>query len=216
MQTLADINVLVAHHVRRDDFDITSTDRLPLTNFVYRRFAALTNWEDFTFISTRMSTSAGVGTYAWAPGRTFQDVQGLFVQDGDNGGEYKRVVPARSILTHYDNLRKAAGFPETYRRYRLEDETLVLELAPAPKWGSKTIKVDGVIEPESFIDSAQRTLFTVSGIDDAFALSLAAFFAARDGAQPRSAQLFGWAADQIRLNTGKEIKPDEIREALLL
>src|SRR5690348_17054124 len=130
MQTLADINVLVAHHVRRDDFDITTTDRLPLTNFVYRRFAALTNWEDFTFISTRMSTSAGVGSYKWAPGRTFQDVQGLFIQDGEDANKYKRVVPARSILTHYANLEKVAGFPETYRRYRLEDETLVLELAP--------------------------------------------------------------------------------------
>lgn len=216
MLKLSDINAMVAHHVRRDDFDITTADRIPLTNFVHRRFVALTNWDDYTQISTRMTSLAATATYTWAPGPTFQDILGLFLQDGDDANAYKQIMPARSILTHYANLAKPAGFPETYRFYRLVDETKIIEFAPAPKYASKIIRVDGIIEPALFTDGEESTLFSIAGIDDAFALTLAAFFASRDGANARSEQLFAWAGENIKLNTGKEIRPEEFMEALRL
>lgn len=212
-----DIQTLARHHTRVSDLDIVSGAELVISNFVYRRFVALLPWEDFTRIYTALTTTAGDGTVNWPGNPNFQDLLSLEIQDGDDADKYKRVPPSRSIQQWLALESKPNGMPEQYRIYRdMDTEVSTLELRPKPKWSNKTIRFDGVIEPEEFESGIERTGFRLRGIDDALALARAAVHMAKIGQQPRSQQLLQWSADTIRLNTGKEISPDEIREKLLL
>jgi len=216
---LSEIETLVRYHMRVDDQTITSGTELVMANLALRRFVALMPWEDYTLIDTSLTTTASDATVAWLTNPNYADVLSLEVQDQDDPtspDSYKRVLPARSIQQWLALERRAPDLPAQYRLYTGSDDKTVLELRPAPKYGSKIIRVDGVIEPAPFESEQERTRFRLRGIDDAYSLALAAVLCSKKGQQARAQQLVGWAADTIRANTGKEISPDEIREKMLL
>lgn len=218
MLQLSDIEALVQYHLRRSDQLITSGTELAITNFVFRRFVALLNWEDYTKIyPLPTTTTAGVKTYDWPTNPNFQNTLSLEIQDYANGNVYKRIVNARSIKEWLALDSAPDDLPRQYRIYKgLLTDQPVLEVRPAPKMDGLTMRIDGLVEPTPFVSSIERTGFRNAGIDDAFALTLGGVFAAKLGQQERSQQLIAWASDNIRLNTGKEITPDEIREKLLI
>lgn len=216
MLQLSEIEDQVRYHMRVDDQTITSGTELVMANLTLRRFVALMPWEDYTVIDTSLQTTADTATLDWLKNPVYADLLSLEVQDQDDEDAYKRVVPARSIQQWLALERRDPGFPEQYRFYSADEDTTTLELRPAPKYGGKTIRADGVIEPLPFESGQERTRFRLRGIDDAYAMALAAVLSAKKGQQARAQQLLGWASDTIRMNTGKEISPDEIREKLLL
>ena len=218
MQQLSEIEMLVQYHLRRSDQLITTGTELAITNFVFRRFVALTNWEDYTRIYPLPTlTTANLKTYTWPSTPNFGNVLSLEIQDYGDGLKYKRIVDARSIKEWLALESAPSELPYQYRIYRdVTTEVATLEVRPAPKVDGLTIRIDGMVEPAPFVGPVDRTDFRNAGIDDAFALALAGVFAAKLGQQERSQQLVAWSGDTIRLNTGKEISPDEIREQLRL
>ena len=219
MLQLNEIETTVRYLMRVEDQSVTSGTELEMANLTLRRFVALLPWEDYTLIDTSLATTAADGTYDWLTSPVYADVLSLEVQDGDDPtgpDTYKRVVPSRSIQQWLALERRTADFPEQYRLYTGSTDKTVLELRPAPKYGGKIIRVDGIIEPEPFESGIERTRFRLRGIDDAFAMALSAVLLAKKGQQARAEQLVRSASDTIRQNTGKEISPDEIREKMLL
>lgn len=219
MLQLSDIESQVQYHMRVGDQTITSGTELDMANLVLRRFVALMPWEDYTIIDTSLTTTANTGTLDWLTNPNYANILSLEIQDQDDPeapNTYKRVVPARSIQQWLALEREPDDFPRQYRLYTGSNDKTILELRPAPKYGGKIIRVDGVIEPEPFESGQERTRFRLSGIDDAYAMALAAVLSAKKGQKARAQELLGWAGDTIRLNTGKEISPDEIREKLLI
>jgi hypothetical protein len=215
MLQFSEITSLVRYHMRVEDQAVTSGDELAITNLALRRFVALMDWEDYTLIDTSLSTTAGIGTYAWLTHPVYANVLSLEIQDQEKDDIYTRVVPGRSIQQWLALEGALPGFPQQYRLYTGSDDKTTLELRPAPKYGGKTIRIDGVVEPEPVESEQERTRFRLRGVDDAFSMVLAAVFLAKKGGQARAQQLIDMAASTIRMNTGKEISPDEIRERLL-
>ena len=217
MLQLDEIETQVQYLLRRSDQVITSGAELATTNFVFRRFVALLPWEDYTRIDTSLSTTAGTETYLWPSNPNFQDVLSMEIQDGADAEKYKRVVPARSIQAWLALESAPQDTPTTYRLYRaLATDAVTLALRPIPKYSTKTIRIDGIIEPPSFTSGIERTGFRLAGIDDAFAMALTGVFASKLGESARAAEMLQWSSNTIRLNTGKEISPDEMREKLVL
>ena len=218
MLQLSDIQTQVRYHMRVAEEVIVSGNGLVMANLTLRRFVAIMPWEDYTLIDTSLTTVAGSRNYDWPTSPNYGNVLSLEIQDGDDPTDpdsFKRIVPGRSIQQWLAAEREPADLPLLYRLYNNADKTR-LELRPAPKYADKTIRIDGIIEPEEFEGEQERTRFRLRGIDDAYALALAAFLLAKKAQNARAQQLLGFATDTIRMNTGKEISPDELREKLLL
>lgn len=218
MLQISDIEALVQYHLRRSDQLISTGTELAITNFVFRRFVALLNWEDYTKIYPLPTlTTAGLKTYPWPSQPNFNNVLSLEIQDHANALVYKRIVNARSVKEWLALESAPDDLPLQFRIYKgLLTDDATLEVRPGPIASGLIMRIDGLVEPTPFVSTIERTGFRNAGIDDAFALVLAGVFAAKLGQQERSQQLIAWGGDTIRLNTGKEISPDEIREQLRL
>ncbi len=219
MLRLSEIQVQVRYHVRVAEEVIISGNGLVMANLTLRRFVALMPWEDYTLLDTSLITTADDRFYDWPKSPNFADVLSLEIQDGDDPTDpdsFKRVVPGRSIQQWLAQEREPSDLPILYRLYTSSSDKTQLELRPAPKYTGKTIRIDGIVEPDEFVSGQERTRFRLIGIDDAYAMALSAVLLAKKAQQARAQQMLGFAADTIRQNTGKEISPDEIREKLLI
>lgn len=217
MKRLDDVQDMVRVHARSSGYVITSGEGLNLANYVQRRMAGFLPWEDLTRTDDTMTTTASTATYDWlAEPVRFLDVTYIGIQDGEEGNEYKRVVPVRSEREWEQFGRMQPDLPQVYRLYG--DETLAafnkkIEFRPAPKYGSKTIRRIGVMEPDDLYDGA-FTPWRVAYYDDIYELLVAAVLLAKRGEQARSAQLMQMAAEQIQANLGREIAPAELQSRL--
>ena len=217
MKRLDDVQDMVRFHMRASGYVITSGEGLNVANFVLRRMAGFLPWEDLTRIDGSMSTTAGTRAYNWlVEPVNFMDLTWLGIQDGDDGAEYKRVVPVRSEREWEEAGREQDDLPRVYRLYG--DETLpahlkTIEFRPGPKYGSKTIRRIGIMEPDDLYDGA-ITPWRVAYYDDIYEMLVAAVVLAKRGQQARSAQLAQMASEQIRANLGREIIPAEIQSRL--
>ena len=70
-------------------------------------------------------------------------------------------------------------------KYYLRNTTAVgvhqIEFRPAPKYGSKTIRFTGILEPDEATDANSKTVFRLAAADDALAYLVAADFLDVDG-----------------------------------
>ena len=209
MQLVSDLQVAARFHARDDELTLTSGEGLYALNFSLRRMAALLAWEDLTRVDETLRSTGGQAAYDWITVVSFLDIRLMQMQDKEEGDAFKRIVPVRSMLDWEQAEREAADLPRFYR-LREADGSKKLDLAPAPKWSGKTIRVTGVLEPEELFDEFGRTPFRLVYWDDCLALLCAAFYMAKRGQQQRAGQLFQMTAEHIKQNTGKELTPAEL------
>lgn len=160
---------------------ITEGTGLDLFNAVYRRTSLIYPWPELRKQNTTLSTTANTATYTWPDEFIPANILSVEIQDGDDNDKYKPVTPPKNedTWTIMQGM-EAATVPSHYIRARSGTVDQII-FAPAPKYGSKTIRITAVIEAPILKSEADRTIFLQNIADDALVYTLAGEFLEVDG-----------------------------------
>lgn len=188
----------VQRHARDDNISLITTEGFEITNRVYRALQAAWPWPELRRQNTSLSTDTTLGgVLPWPPEFTVMNIRQLEIQDGDGGDKYKPIPLSESELSWSLNGQKAdVSVPSEYRRSSDATGNFQLELRPAPLYGSKTIRITGILE-HTLSSADSKTIFHQLSADDAFELLLAVDFLTVDGEATELAAVNQGKADQL-------------------
>ena len=214
MRSLGDNETNARLHARNSEFVLTADtgandNGLTLANFMLRRMALVIAPQDYTFIDVSLSTTADSTDYKWKPAITFLDILSVELPNRERGDKYWAVPPVQSLLLWRMAEQESSDFPRYYRILKDAQHDSILQFAPAYRWGSKTIRVTGIWEPEALQDTNSRTAFRLESWDDVFCQLCAAYYLFKNGQAVQGKFTWDLAADQIRQLSGKDVIPSE-------
>jgi len=207
--TVSNIATRVQWLARDSAFSLTDTTGLQITNYVYRRLAAIIPWAEFNRTDTSASTTANQEAVTW-PSVKFIDVTQVEIQDPSDNLNYHEIVPVRTEVEFSELRREQPSFPETYKRSHDGTQNIV-QFAPAPDTGSLTVRITGQIEPDEVTAGASTTKFIGYMPDDILAHMIAADICYKRNQGDRAGQLLSVAAELLSSISGKEITPAELK-----
>ncbi len=212
-ETLTNIQDQVRHLSRDDSVDITTGTGLGVANRINRGLASFIEPDELIQEDTSLTTASGTETYTWPASPVFTLVFLLEIQDTNNSDKYRVVKPSPNWFRWNRAGAAANGFPWYFKRIDVSG-THKLDLRPIPDF-VKTIRITGQIEPTAFSDGNSTTTYLRYQIDDALALLIAADYLAKRAQGERAAELLQSAASQLSQITGREIKPQQLKEFIL-
>jgi hypothetical protein len=207
--TVSNIETRVKWLSRDTAFSLIDTTGLEITNYVYRRLAAMIPWPEFNRTDTSASTTANQEAVTW-PSVKFIDVTQIEIQDPDDNLNYHEVVPLRTEVEFSELRRRQPSFPEVYKRSH-DGTQNVVQFAPAPQTGSLTIRITGQVEPSEVTAGASTTNFIGYTPDDILAHMIAADICNKRNQEARANQLLSVAAELMTGIAGREVTPSELR-----
>ena len=221
MRSLTDIQTLVRRTGRDSEIVLTNNDSaeepgLILANKAYRALAALTAYEDFTRVNTDHSTLAATNDYErifFNP--KYLDITLVEVQDQADNNLYKRLIPERSELRWSMVGREAVGMPRVFRWSGNDLEQPIFTVRPAPDTAGLLFRFTGIIEPPPFTDGDSKTLFKTEIMDDVLADWIASYILQERTFSVMAGQVLSSVAQRLRVVTGREVTPEEMRERLV-
>ena len=161
---------------------IVSGENLAMANRIYRGLALAFPWRELRR-TTNLSetTTAGTAAYNWPTTIKYVDMRAFEIQDQTDRDLFKPIPepPDEQAWTRAA-YKSAQSVPDHHQKYH-DGTRLMVELRPAPKYGGRTLRVVGTIEPAALINGNSVTFFETSTGDDAFEMVLAAEFLALDG-----------------------------------
>lgn len=198
MRSVTDIQTGARLVGRNSNITLTDATGLLSLNRIYRAMVLQLPWPEYTQTFDHITTVEGQKVYNWPDEPEMADIRSVEIQDGDDANKFKMVYP----LT--DNWRwsgfdadQPISIPAMYSRY-WGSGSMKFEMRPAPKFGAKTIRIIGVVEPEELLDSEARTGFILKSADDALVNLIAAFWTRHDGSEAWGDRIASQAVDIIR------------------
>ena len=211
MKTLTEIETGVKFNSADQGVSLTTDANLEVVNRNFRALAAELPWPELRRRNTDLSTTAGQAAYDM-PARSvivFLDLALVEMQDGDDEDKYKIIPPADSErkISVADNMVDTS-LPIYYV---LDSDGLgdQIRFAPAPKSGSKAIRLTGIIEPEPLVDGDDATPFRQRAADDALEHIIAADLFQADGFLERANVQISKAQQILSRLFGRDVVPLE-------
>lgn len=216
MKSLAELQVGTRFHMAEGSVTLTESTNLVVVNQLYRSLCAMLPWSEVRRSDTSTVTTAGESTYSWPNTVTFLDVTSLEIQDGDDQNRYRQMFPPPDEweLTQARRKRNQAK-PDYYLRYATDVANKV-ELVPPPKYGGKTVRITGIIEPRELEGEDDSTVFLQRMADDALEHTIASTFYYRDGFPQRGEIEMNKALTIFQQLFGKERVPVELLKGLVV
>ncbi len=211
VQLLSEIQTQVRFLSRNSDEIITSGDGLAVADWVHREIATLLPWPEYRRKNLTITTAAATGIYDWPADPVMFDIKAVEVQDADDGDRYKPIYVPTTELDWGQMLgRDALPVPEGYLRFMDPEKGMQCEFRPVFKFGGKTVRITGIIEPKPFTDGDSGTIFRNRVADDALARLIAAELLSNDGLEPAANLQKQAAARGLRRLFGRDLVPDEL------
>ncbi len=210
-QLLSQIQDHVRFLSRKSDETITSGDGLAVADRAYRELATLLPWSEFRRADLTITTTAETGIYDWPTDPVMFDIKAVEVQDGDDADRYKPIfTPKDELEWGLMGTRSSISVPEGYLRFMDPQKGIQFEVRPVFKFGSKTVRITGIVEPKEFVDGDSGTAFRNRIADDALARLIAAELLSNDGFEPFANIQKQAAARGLRRLFGRDLVPDEL------
>lgn len=216
MKTISELQTGTRFHMAEGAVTLTETTNLEVVNQVYRALAAMLPWSEIRRSDTSTVTTAGTANYDWPDDLVFLDVTALEIQNGDDQNFYRQIFPPPDEWELANaRRRRTQAVPDYYVRFA----TAVVnrfELAPAPKYGGKIVRITGIIEPPLLEGTNSQTLFLQRTADDALEHMIASTFYYRDGFPQAGEIEMNKALTIFQQLFGKERVPVELLKGLVV
>lgn len=211
MKSLTEIQAGTRFNAADSRLSLLTDDNLEVTNRNYRALAAELPWPELRIRNTDLTTVAAQAAYD-LPSRSiivYLDLKLVEMQDGEEEDKYKIIPPAPTELEI--NLADQMPDQEMPWYYVLESDGIDdrIRFVAAPKFGSKTIRMTGIIEPEPLVDGDDRTPFRQRAADDALEHIIAADMFQVDGFTARSNAQLSKAQQILGRLFGRDVVPLE-------
>ena len=204
-QRLSEIETQVQFLTRNSDTVITSGDGLAVADRTYRELAALLPWPEFRRNDLTITTVAETGIYDWPESPVMLDIKVVEVQDGNDDDKYKTIyTPITELAWSLMAERKSAAVPEGYMLFDDTEKGMQFEARPLFRFGGKTIRITGIIEPAPLTGGDSGTAFRNRIADDALARLLAAELLSAAGFEPYANTQKQAAANALRRIFGRD------------
>lgn len=216
VKTVTELQTGTRFHMAEGSISLTESTHLEVLNQTYRALAAMLPWSEVRRSDTSTTTTAGIGDYNWPTTVTFLDVTSLEIQDGDDQDRYRQMFPPPDEWELSKSRRKRnQSVPDYYLRYATDVGNKV-ELIPPPKYGGKTVRITGIVEPRILEGGNSQTVFLQRTADDALEHMMASTFYYRDGF-PQDGELeMNKALTIFQQLFGKERVPVELLRGLVV
>ena len=210
MKSVGELQVGTRFHMGEGSISLTETTNLEVVNQVYRALMSMLPFPETRRQDTSIVTTRGTAAYTWPNSVVWLDVTALEIQNGDDQDRYKLVFPPPDEW-ELSNARRRQNqaVPDYYLRYATSAGNKV-ELVPPPKYGGKTVRITGIIEPPLLEGTNSQTVFLSRLADDAMEHLIASTFYYRDGFSPRGELEMNKAMTIFQQLFGKERVPVEM------